>query len=375
MNQTHTNGLLGLALLAKFCVAFAAVDDAAAATIEIGADQFARLGIVTGRPEPADRMTIITAPAEVVVPPMQQTLLSAPVPGRLVRLYVAEGDSVASGDTIAEIESPEFLQWQRDYLAAVADDELASAQLERDRAMLAEGIVAERRFAETSARAKAAHLARAQAEQQLEMAGVDAARMRRLAGGEDITPRLTVRAPLQGTILESHADIGERLDWLDPIARVGDLNRLWLEVRVPQESAMQVRSGMLVAVEVMGREIAGEVLTVGRAVDPATQSVLVRAAADNAGDALRAGQFLPARIIAPVAAGTTYAVPLAAVTRVGDASYVFVRDDGGFSAAEVVVAATDAESAFVTGVGPSAEVAFAGIGALKALWMSAEEGE
>ena len=204
MNRRRSRAVFGLALLVKLCAAVGAATATSAATIEVGQDQFSRLGIVTGRPSPASSMTILTAPAEVVVPPMQQALLSAPIPGRLARLYVAEGDMVSSGDRLAEIESPEFLQWQREYLAALADSELAQAQLARDRAMLDEGIVAERRVAETSARARAAELALAQAAQQLEMAGVDTAAMQRLASGAEISSRLTLRAPFEGAILEAY---------------------------------------------------------------------------------------------------------------------------------------------------------------------------
>jgi cobalt-zinc-cadmium efflux system membrane fusion protein len=375
MNRRRSKAFFGCALAAKLIATFAAASVAAAANVEVGADQFAKLGIVTGRPQAAAEMTIATAPAEVVVPPMQQALLSAAVPGRLARLYVAEGDTVSAGDRLAEIESPEFLQWQRDYLAALADSELAQAQLKRDQAMLADGIVAERRVAETSARARSAALTFAQARQQLEMAGMDATAMQRLAAGADMSSRLTLLAPFQGSILEAYTDIGERLDWLDPVVRLADLNRLWLEVRVPQEVAARVHAGMTVAANTAGNEIVGEVLTVGRAVDSATQSVLVRASVDNDDDLLRAGQFLSVRIFAPIEDSSIYAVPIAAVTRVGDASYVFVRNSSGFSAEEVAIAATDPNSAFISGIGRDAEIAFSGIGALKSLWMSTEEGE
>jgi cobalt-zinc-cadmium efflux system membrane fusion protein len=90
---------------------------------------------------------------------------------------------------------------------------------------------------------------------------------------------------------------------------------------------------------------------------------------------LRAGQFLSAHIRASIEESSTFAVPIAAVTRVGDASYVFVRNGNGFATEEVVVAATDRESAFVSGISRDAEIAFSGIGALKSMWMSAEEGE
>jgi cobalt-zinc-cadmium efflux system membrane fusion protein len=144
---------------------------------------------------------------------------------------------------------------------------------------------------------------------------------------------------------------------------------------VPQESAIHVQAGQLVSVTVGGETLTGNVTTVGGVVDPATQSVLVRAEVDNAKRALRAGQMLTARVLARPAGGVAYAVPAAAVTRNGGDALLFVRRGGDVIARRIDVLADDGTRVYVaSGIGADALVAVEGISALKALWLAAEEG-
>ena len=75
--------------------------------------QLARLGIVLASPTAVTEMEIASAPAEVVVPPARQALISAPVDGLVARIHADAGETVARGQPVAELEGPEVLSWQR----------------------------------------------------------------------------------------------------------------------------------------------------------------------------------------------------------------------------------------------------------------------
>jgi multidrug efflux pump subunit AcrA (membrane-fusion protein) len=128
---------------------------------------------------------------------------------------------------------------------------------------------------------------------------------------------------------------------------------------------------MTASADVTGAKITGSVTTVGRVVDPATQMVLVRAAVDNASAALRAGQFVAARILARPQGGVAYSLPAGAVTRNGGEAFVFVRNGGQIEARRVDVLADDGERVYVaSGIATGTRVAVEGISALKALWLA-----
>jgi cobalt-zinc-cadmium efflux system membrane fusion protein len=316
---------------------------------------------------------VATAPAEVVVPPSRQAVVTAPVDGVIARLLLAEGEPVSKGQTLAELDSKDFLQWQREYLDAAVAAELADAQLARDRDMHDEGIIAARRLQETQAQAHAAGVRLDQAAEQLRLAGFDTTALKALVSGRRLSARLVLRAPLDGVVTALHTKVGARVDSLDAVASIADLRTLWLELHLSQESAAKVERGMLATVETAGRELTAPITTVGRVVDSATQTVLVRAEIDNTTGLLRAGQFLTARVLAPIDRAT-YALPAAAVTRSGGGVFVFVREPNGFAAQRVEVAAEDGARIYVTsGIDRGANVAVEGISALKSLWLATQE--
>jgi RND family efflux transporter MFP subunit len=350
-----------------------AVAAAASNEFAVSAEQLARLGVTLGAAQPVELVELAAVPAEVVVPPARQALVGAPVGGVVARLLVAEGETVTAGQPVAELDSVEHVERQREYLDAATAADLAQAQEARDRSLFAEGIIAERRVSESAAAARAAAARLEQARAQLALSGLAPVDLERLASARQFSTRITLRAPLAGVVLAEHTKVGARVDALGPVFAIADLSKLWLELRVPQESAARVSPGMLVGVTVAGKQVSGAVMTVGGGVDSATQTVLVRAAVDNAQRVLRAGQFLTARLLERPAGGVAYAVPAGAVTRNGGDVLVFVRSAKGVVAQRIEVLGDDGARVYVAGgIAADTVVAVDGISALKALWLSAD---
>ena len=356
-----------LAVTSAWSTGVSAAGEAFAVTDE----QLARLGVVLRPAQAVEVVEYAAAPAMVVVPPARQALVNASHGGVVVKLLVAEGDAVTAQQPVGEIDSLDYVEHQRDYLDAVADADLAVAQEARDRGLYEEGIIAERRVAESAAAARAARARVDHLRAQLDLAGITAAELARLADQRELGRRIVLRAPFAGIVTAVHATAGARVDALDPVLAMADLRELWLELRVPQESAAHIVPGMLMAAEFGGTTVNGAITTVGGVVDPTTQTVLVRGAVDNARAALRAGQVLTARVLARPD-GVVYAVPGAAVTRHDGESIVFVRRGGDLIAQPIAVLADDGERIYVTsGLVAGSAVAVDGVSALKSLWFAA----
>lgn len=355
--------------------AFAAEAQTTVTAFPVSDAELERLGVQLGSVQRAERVELATAPAEVVVPPARQALVSAPQGGVVARLLVASGDKVTADQPLAEIDSAEYLARQRDYLDAAATAELAAAQEARDRALFEDGIIADRRLAETAAAARGAKSRLDQARAQLELAGLTRAQIARLQEQRGLVTRIVLRAPLDGTVIGVHTAVGGRVDALDPVVAVADLAELWLELKVPQESATRISPGMgVTAAAPGGLEVSGTVTTVGGVVEQSTQAVLVRAAFDNGAGALRAGQFVTARIQTTAADSAALAVPTAAITREGGAAVLFVRDGDEVLVQRVEIVGEDGRLAYVAGgLRAGTTIAVTGVSALKALWLSSEE--
>ena len=342
--------------------------------LTLSAAELDRLGVEFEAAQAVARAGIASGPAEVVIPPAQQAIVSTTVSGVLSRLFVAEGDAVGAGETVAEIESADLLGLQREFVNFAAAADLARSQLERDRGLYADGIIAERRVQETTVAARAATTVLEQVRQQLQLAGMSAPQIDRLGETRELSPTLQLHAPFNSIVVERLSALGQRVDALDPVFRIADLSRLWLEVHVSQEEVARIEPGMRVTVSTGDQVLDAEITHVGQVVDPASQTVLVRAGVDNAGLPLRAGQFLPAQILTSAAGyGVIVAVPSAAVVRSGDVAAVFVRSAAGLMAQPVEILAEDAMQTYVTaGIDPGMEVAVAGVATLKSVWTAGQ---
>ena len=85
---------------------------AGVSTLDLDGDQMRRLGIEFSSPQASTALTVASAPAEIVIPPVQQSVVSTPVNGLVAALHDAEGDTVAAGQPIADILSAEYMDMQ-----------------------------------------------------------------------------------------------------------------------------------------------------------------------------------------------------------------------------------------------------------------------
>ena len=339
--------------------------------------QIANLGIEFRTPEISPSHAAIEATASVIVPPGKEAFASTPEAGLLANLRVSVGDRVIRGQPLAELRSPGFLALQREFLDALNASLLAQSELDRDQQLFDEGIIAGRRLHETTTRAKIAATSLNEHRQLLQIAGLSDAEIRALESSQTLHPVLEIRAPFAGVVIERLAVAGERLDTMSPVYRIADLSELWLEINVPQEYLAGVRPGMNVSVAGSSPESVAEVSAIGGAIDPGTQSVVVRATlvADDHG--LSPGQFISARIASSNADPDTapvWKIPVAAVTRSGNSHFIFVRTVRGIAVRPVTVVGSDSRSVFFSAnIDESTEIAVAGITAIKALWSAEVE--
>lgn len=361
------------------CASVASAQYGSQIAIELSASEMARLGVEWERPVAVEELALASAPAVVRVPPAREAIVSSPVAGLVTRLLVAEGGNVANGQALIELESMDLLRMQREYLDAVNQRSLADTQLERDRELYSEGIVAERRVHESSIRSEAARMQVAETRQQLLLAGISEPEIASLEASREITSTVTLDAPLEGTVVALGAALGEQIHALDSAARVADLSGLWLEIHIPQEQADTVSPGMLIRVEARGNTLNAEIVHVGQIVDTETQTVLIRGVVDNAGRELRSGQVLPATVLAVAGGRDMLALPAAALVRFDGRAHVFARLPNGIGLVGVEVIGEGAGRVYLAstlGLGSATEVAVRGVSALKSLLMngSGEEG-
>lgn len=335
--------------------------------IRISAEQIDNLAIEVGSLEPSRHLSVFYAPARVAVPVNRELLLTASQPGLLTQLQANMGDKVQKGQVLAQMHSPELVALQQQYLTARSNLQLVSLEQQRDKTLLAEGVIAERRWQETQAMHNSKAALADEAKQLLLMAGMTAPDIGVLDKTHKLNSLMNLRAPISGVVLERMATLGSRLDIQAPIYRIGDLSELWLEMNIPQERMDSVHIGDWVQDET-GR-VRAKVTLLGQSVSRENQTLLARAVVHGGADNLRVGQNLNVQI-QRADQQTGFKVPNSAIAQNAGKSYVFVRNAEGFAVTEITVTGRqDAESLISGSLTGQERIAVRGAVALKANWL------
>jgi len=147
----------------------------------------------------------------------------------------------------------------------------------------------------------------------------------------------SVFAPTDGIVGDVPVHVGDRVTNTTPLTTIDERSGLEVYIPIPSEHARNIKMGA--PVEVIDQ--AGKVLLktnvyfISPQIDTGTQSLLVKAPADQAADILRSMQLVRARIIWSTHSGIT--IPVIAVTRVSGQFFAFVaQTDNGKTVAHQV---------------------------------------
>jgi membrane fusion protein, heavy metal efflux system len=339
---------------------------AGAATIEITAELLERYGATLANPLPDATAVVVTGEGYVVAPPASERVIVAHTAGLVEQVLVSTGEVVAVGTPLIRIGGGAIVEMQGNYLAAAREAARAHAQLERDIALHAEGIISERRLQETRDRVATASVAREQLALELELTGLDAPARKALAESGRAQPGAVLRAPQAGTVTEIVVRPGERLDPDRPVGRIVDLERLWLELRVGLPDARRLRVGMA-ARQPGSADPIGEVIGVLPLFDEHIQTALVRIALRE-GAGLALGAFVTAELLESASASAgLMRIPAQALLREGEHAEVFIVSGTRLERRPVQLVGASGRDAWVTGLTGSDRIVVAGTAALRAL--------
>ena len=337
--------------------------------IKITRVQFYNLGVKTDTLKPIKQIPLLYAPAKVVIPPNQEYIVSAAQAGLISKLDVTLGDKVEKNQILAHINSPDLLSLQRQFLKANNQKYLALAGYQRDKKLLQEGVISDRRWQESRSRYNTFSAEANEAKQLLEIAGMSANDIKKLANSRRLTSQLTVYSPIKGVVLERMVTAGERLEILAPLYRIANLEKLWLEINIPQERINSIKIGDQVQIE--NTTITAKISLLGQSVETHNQTILARAVIDGSPSTIRAGQNINTQIIQS-SDKPSFIVPNAAIAQNEGKAYLFIRNSTGFIATPVLVIGKQKDNSVIIGsrdLKAETEIAIRGAVALKATWL------
>lgn len=223
---------------------------------------------------------------------VQEVMLSAEVPGRIVGLMFDAGASVTAGAPLLQLyDAPE----RADRDSAAARQQLAQLQHRRAAALSATG---------------------ADSRQRLDQAEAELAQSR--AAIDQLDARIAqklIKAPFAGVIGLRRVNLGQYLNAGDPVATLTNLDWLYVNFTLPQQDLSRLAVGSMVTVEAdpfPGRTFDARINAIEPKVAEGTRNVTVQAVVENRDHRLRPGLYVTVRVGLPARPGAIV-VPATAV--------------------------------------------------------------
>ncbi|HTV85825.1 MAG TPA: efflux RND transporter periplasmic adaptor subunit [Dyella sp.] len=259
--------------------------------------------------------------------------VSAPYAGRIASVAAKAGDKVQKGQLLFTIDSPDLLQAESTLLAADGVLTLSRKTLTRTQKMLAIQASAEKDVEQATSDEQTAEANYRAARKTVMLFGKNEADIDRLLATRKVDGALRVLSPFDGIVVARTVAVGDLAqpgNSPSPFT-VADLSTVWMDAYMPENdaAALKLHQPMAITLPALpGKTLHGEVSYIGKAVDPNTHTVTVRADVPNP-----SGELLP-QMLANAAVQTATpehspAVPEDGVVREGDGTtMVYVTQDG-----------------------------------------------
>ena len=307
-------------------------------------------------------------PAKVSVPNANRHIVHTSQEGVVTQMLVAEGDIVKAGQVLATVNSPALLSLQTQYLQAEGLLNQLLTEMQRDKQLFNEGIIAERRYLDAKTRYQQQKTLVDSQIKTLQLAGMPLDAIKTLKQQQTMDSHLHVRAVSEGVVMAQNAVIGQRVMASDVLYEVADLSTLWLEIHVPLLVASNINIGSKVMV--CDRDVSASVMTVGRQVHNIDQGVLVRAETSENTVLLTPGEFVQVCFVQNTQS-MLYEIPYKAILRVEGITHIFYFDGQSISLRPVHIVSQSENSVTVSDAFLSnGYVIDEGVSSLKSAWQA-----
>lgn len=302
------------------------------ATVQLTEQQAEDLSIQTQTVESRQISFTIEAPGQVFASPERISFVSAPINGRVARIYAHEGEHVRKGDPLLDLESLEFANLVADYLETRAEIIYQQQQVDRLRVLTEEKISPER----TLQRAQA-DLNRAQARQ-----NASHARLHAVGISEETIEqwdpqtsepesRLTLYAPITGVVNEHFIDLGQSVNAYEEMLNIIDNKEVLVKGFVSASDAPFLQTGdpVLITERSGGEPASGPrlettITSVNPALDQENRSIVLNSLVETKNNWPIVGQNV--RMTYTARAGeNAISIPMSAIQFDGARATVFVQ--------------------------------------------------
>jgi len=272
--------------------------------------------------------------------PFVQTTVKSKVAGELNKVLVREGQTVAQGQVIAQIDTA-VLQMQLDAQLAALEEakarlSIAQKNRENNLQLLRQKFISQNAFDTTQSTYEGSVANVKSAEAQLRIA-------RRAMDDAE------VRAPFAGIVAKKIVNAGEKVTIDSPLFALVDLAVMEIEAPAPASEIPAVKPGQSASFRVDGfgeRVFDGKVERINPTTDPGSRAITLYISVRNRDLSLRGGMFAKGQIVVDKTTPSTV-IPASAVRDEAGQTYVFTIENGKIARRAVKIGASEPQQGLV----------------------------
>lgn len=295
---------------------------------------------------PTDLATVQQHELRRVIPisgalaPLNQATVKSKVAAEVIGVTVLEGDTVQAGQVLVRLDQADTKSRYDAQRAAVDDARaklvLAEKNRDNNKALLRQNFISQNAYDNT------------ESSLQVAQAAVDSS-VAQLRITQQALDDTLIKAPMTGVVAKRYVQRGDKTAIDAPIVMLVDLGTMQLEAAVPATDIPNVQIGQEVEIAVDGfgnRKFTGKVERINPMAEAGSRSITAYIRIPNPRGELRGGMFAQGEITM-ARAESALAVPLDAVKKEGDRSYVYLLDAGKLRQQEVVPGAVSPSEGIV----------------------------
>ncbi|MCB0747285.1 MAG: efflux RND transporter periplasmic adaptor subunit [Ignavibacteriae bacterium] len=314
---------------------------------------------------------ILSVPGFVFPAPDNISIISAPLDGRVAKIYAHEGEHVKRGQILLELESYEYGNLVAEYLQANAEKVYQENKLTRIKLLVDKKISSMSDLDKAEAEFTRANAVLRGAYSKLKAVGTTENDINNLINSTTINSNLKIFAPLSGTIDQHLIEHGQSVIAYDKMLSIIDLSKVLVRGYVSPDDGANVKAGDKIKAAQKNNVlnfIEGNISTINPALDEINKSIVINAELNTKNNWPKPGENLKVEITV-ISSSPEITIPLSSVAYDGDQSVVFVKaSETKFEQRPIIIKKIYAQSAIVSaGLYEDEEIAVNQIFSLKAL--------
>jgi cobalt-zinc-cadmium efflux system membrane fusion protein len=291
------------------------------AVIQISASQFKANNMTFATPKLVGFNEVLTTTGYIDVPPEFKASISTFYPGYVKKITLIEGNYVKKGQLLFQLENPEYLQMQIEYLEAREKLEYLKSEYERQKALAEEQIAAQKNFLKAKSEYFVTKTMCDGSAKKLGLLGLNAGSLT----SENIRSSINIYSPISGYVSSINVTQGKVLNPDEVAMTITNTEHLHAELQLFEKDITGIKIGQKITYTIGNEKINGEVHLISKSVSDEKRTISVHGHLDNGEHLtkLYPGMYVEATIAKTTA--TKFGVPEAAVVDLEDKYYVLIK--------------------------------------------------